>query len=76
MTATMKSSPRHDAWYASAATVGFMLIWAMTPVGGLLTRLVGRIDAALVDWAWPLVGLAFFWLCRLGIYLARRRAVQ
>lgn len=73
MSAMPKPAGRRDYWYAFAATVGFMLVWGMTPVGDVVTRLVASIDARLVDWAWPLVGLTFFWLCRLGLFLIRRR---
>lgn len=73
MSATSATVGKRDYSYAFAATVGFMLIWGATPLGDLLTGLMTAIDARLADWAWPLAGLAFFWLCRLGVFLIRRR---
>jgi len=71
---TVKPVGRRDYWYAFVATVGFMFLWGMTPVGDVLTRLIASIDHRLVAWAWPLVGLAFFWLCRLGLFLVRKQS--
>jgi hypothetical protein len=64
---------RRDYWYAFAGTCVFMLIWAFTPLGQTVTGLVGQFRGSLRDWTWPVAGLAFFWLCRLALYLLRKR---
>lgn len=75
MSAMAKPAGRRDYWYAGAATVGLMMAWGLTPVGEVLTRRIASIDARLEDWAWPLVGLAFFWLCGLALFLFRKRVL-